>query len=206
MYDVAFIDDLASASPTPGGGGAAAYVGALAAACASMVGELTVGHPKYADAEAEVQGSLVRLAALRAKLLQLVEDDAEAFMPLSRAWAMPKGTPEQMAVRNQAMQAALIPACVIPLETMQACMEVLSECEIMAASGSRLAISDAGACAAIANGAIVAASMNVWANVSSIEDSSIAESFRSKTLGLLSDGQAASSAIIESVRGSLGAS
>lgn len=205
MLDTTFIDELASAAPAPGGGGASAYAGAVAAACASMVGELTVGHPKYADVEPEVLGSLGRLQVLRAKLLELVDADAEAFMPLSRAWAMPKGTPEELAARESAMQSALVPACEVPLETMQACMDVLCECEIMANKGSRLAVSDAGACAAIANGAMVAASMNVWTNVRSLADAALAESFRSKTLRLMDEGAAKSSAIIELVRSSLGA-
>lgn len=206
MYDAAFVEALASASPTPGGGGASAYAGAVAAACASMVGELTIGHPKYADVEAEVTGSLGRLGVLRSKLLSLIDGDAEAFLPLSRAWAMPKGTPEEANAKERAMQDALLPACEVPLDIMQTCMDVLCECEIMAESGSRLAVSDAGACAAIANGAIVAASMNVWANVKSISDEALAESFRIKTLQLLDDGARRSSAIIESVKDSLGAS
>ena len=89
MVDTRFIDELASAAPTPGGGGAAAYCGALAAALASMVGNLTVGKKRYAEVEEDVRASLGRLDDLRVRLVGLVEEDARAFEPLARAYRMP---------------------------------------------------------------------------------------------------------------------
>lgn len=80
--DTTFIDELASAAPTPGGGGAASYVGAVASALASMVGNLTVGKKTYAAVEDDVRATLERLALLRNKLLALIESDAQAFEPL----------------------------------------------------------------------------------------------------------------------------
>ena len=77
--DTTFIDELASAAPTPGGGGAASYVGAVASALASMVGNLTVGKKTYAAVEDDVRATLERLALLRNKLLALIESDAQAF-------------------------------------------------------------------------------------------------------------------------------
>ena len=95
MYDTSFIDELASAAPTPGGGGASAYAGALAAALAAMVGNLTVGKKSYADVEDEVRSSLVRLDALRARLVAYVDEDARAFEPLAACYRMPKETSEE---------------------------------------------------------------------------------------------------------------
>lgn len=203
MYDSAFIEELASSAPVPGGGGASAHAGAVAAALASMVGELTIGKPKYADVEAEILGSLGRLSVLRSRLLSLVDEDADAFEPLAAAYGMPKSTPEEVAAKERAMQAALIPACEVPLDIMGACLDVLCECELMAECGSRLAVSDAGACAAIAKGALVAASMNVWVNVKSISDDGIAEGFRTRADSLLEEGCAKADGIVRNVLGDL---
>ena len=83
MINTEFLDALASKAPTPGGGGASAYAGALAAALANMVGNLTVGKKKYAEYEPQVIAAMERLEALRAKLQQLIDDDAAAFGPLA---------------------------------------------------------------------------------------------------------------------------
>ncbi len=165
MVNRAFIDALASKDPTPGGGGASAYCGALASALSSMVGNLTVGKKKYAAVEAVVIVSLEKLAALRERLLELIDEDAEAFAPLARAYGLPKATPEEQAAKNAALQEALVDACEVPLEIMRACAEVIEITEFMAAEGSRLAVSDAGVAAAFAKAALVGASFNVYINV-----------------------------------------
>lgn len=205
MVDTTFIDELASSAPTPGGGGASAYAGAIASALASMVGELTVGKPKYADVEAEVVGALGRLNVLRSRLISLVDEDAEAFFPLSQAYGMPKATEAEQDEKERAMQAALIPAIEVPLDIMQACFDVVCECEFLAESGSRLAVSDAGACAAIARGAIVAASMNVWVNLKSLADASRASAYRERAAQLLDSGCSKADAVVDAVKLELGA-
>ena len=116
MVDSTFIDELASAAPTPGGGGASAYVGAVASALASMVGNLTAGKKTYVAVEAEVQDALRDLEGVRGKLLALIESDAAAFEPLAASYRMPKATPEEAAAKQAALQAALGPACDVPLE------------------------------------------------------------------------------------------
>ena len=133
-----FIDQLASAAPTPGGGGASACVGALASALASMVGNLTVGKKTYAAVEDDVRASLDRLAALRARLLALVDEDARAFEPLAAAYRLPKATPEEQAAKNAALQQALVGACDVPLAIMRAVAEVVDETAYLAESGSCL--------------------------------------------------------------------
>ncbi|MEG2864446.1 MAG: cyclodeaminase/cyclohydrolase family protein, partial [Eggerthellaceae bacterium] len=85
MINREFIDALASKSSTPGGGGASAYCGALASALASMVGNLTVGKKKYAEVEGEVYVTLERLADVRDRLLEQMDEDARAFAPLAAA-------------------------------------------------------------------------------------------------------------------------
>lgn len=181
MYDTSFIDELASAAPTPGGGGASAYAGALAAALASMVGNLTVGKKTYADVEDDVRASLDRLAALRARLLALVDEDARAFEPLAAAYRLPKATPEEQAAKNAALQQALVGACDVPLAIMRAVAEVVDETEYLAHHGSRMARSDAGVAAAFARAASDGASLNVYINVASMDDADLAARYREET-------------------------
>ena len=200
-----FIEAVSTSSPTPGGGGASAYAGALASALASMVGELTVGKPRYADVEDKVEGSLQRLSALREELLGLVDDDAVAFRSLAAAYRLPTGNDEQLQKKHQAMQQALRPATEVPVRIMRACEEVLDECLIMATCGSRMALSDAGACAAIARGALVAASMNVWINIKDIEDRYVADDFKTRAVCCLEIGLALADDIVSDVMEELGA-
>lgn len=185
--DTAFIDELASAAPTPGGGGAAAYVGALASALASMVGNLTAGKKTYAAVEDQVQDSLRHLEDLRAKLLALIESDARAFEPLAAAYRMPKTTPEETAVKRAALQEALGPACDVPLAIMGACSQVIEQAGFLARNGSKLAVSDAGAAAVLARAALVAASMNVYINAASMDDEDRASVYRGKADALIAD-------------------
>ena len=176
-----FIDQLASAAPTPGGGGASACVGALASALALMVGNLTVGKKTYADVEDDVRASLDRLAALRARLLALVDEDARAFEPLAAAYRLPKATPEEQAAKNAALQQALVGACDVPLAIMRAVAEVVDETEYLAHHGSRMARSDAGVAAAFARAASDGASLNVYINVASMDDADLAARYREET-------------------------
>lgn len=178
MVNRDFIDALASKSPTPGGGGASAYCGALASALASMVGNLTLGKKKYADIEADVVVTQEKLAAVRERLLELVEEDAEAFEPLARAYGMPKGTPEEQEAKNAALQQALVGACEVPLEIMRTCKEVIELSEFYMLHGSRLALSDVGVAAVFAKAALQGAALNVFINVSSMDDVERAAAYR----------------------------
>ncbi len=186
--DTAFIDELATSAPTPGGGGASAYCGALATALASMVGNLTVGKKTYADVEPQVQASLERLAALRARLLELVDADAQAFAPLAAAYRMPKETEQEKAAKEAALQRALVGATEVPLQIMDECMTALEETNFMARNGSRMARSDAGVAAVFAKAALQGASLNVRINLGSIADEAAAADYRAKMDQLLDEG------------------
>ena len=174
--DTTFIDELASAAPTPGGGGAASYVGAVASALASMVGNLTVGKKTYAAVEDDVRATLERLALLRNKLLALIESDAQAFEPLAASYRMPKATPEEAAAKQAALQLALGP-----------CAEVIDHADFLARNGSKLAVSDAGAAAVLARAAVVAASMNVYINAASMDDEARADRYRAEADRLIAE-------------------
>ncbi len=190
MIDTEFIEALASKAPTPGGGGASAYVGALASALASMVGNLTVGKKKYADVEERVQAELLALEATRLRLLELIDADAEAFAPLAAAYGMPRGTEEEAAAQAAALQAALVDACEVPLEIMRQCVQVVESCVFLAKHGSVLAVSDAGAGAVLAKAALLAASLNVRINIGSMADGARAAAYRDEMEDLIAAGSA----------------
>ncbi len=194
--DTSFIDELASAEPTPGGGGASAYVGALAAALASMVGNLTVGKKTYAAVEDEVRASLQELEELRRNLLALIEADAQAFEPLAEAYRLPKATLEQQAAKNAALQRALGPACEVPLAIMRTCAKVVNQADFLAHNGSKLAVSDAGASAVLARAALVAASMNVYINAASMDDQARADNYRAQADALIAEVSTQSDAVL----------
>lgn len=178
--DQTFISELATKAPTPGGGGASAYCGALASALASMVGNLTVGKKKYASVETEVEQALEELASLREGLIALIDADAQAFEPLAASWKMPASTPREQEIKRRATQAALVDACAIPLEIMGACAKVIVLCEFMAHNGSAMALSDAGVAALFAQAALEGASLNIIINAQSLEDEAISTDFMTK--------------------------
>ncbi|MDO4503121.1 MAG: cyclodeaminase/cyclohydrolase family protein [Coriobacteriia bacterium] len=180
MIDTTFLDELASKAPTPGGGGAAAYAGALGAALAIMVGNLTVGKKKYADVEPQIRMAMDDLEAIRGELTKLIDRDAEAFAPLAACYGMPRSTDEELAAREAAMQEALVGACEVPLEIMRASLEVLEECDFLAKNGSRLALSDVGCAVAMAHAAVHAASLNVIINIKSITDAARAAEYQQR--------------------------
>lgn len=182
-----FLNELASKAPTPGGGGASAYCGALASALSSMVGNLTVGKKTYAAVEDQVKSSLEELEGLRARLVDLVDKDAQAFFPLSQAYGLPKSTPEEIAHKDEVMQAALIGAIEVPLEIMEACAQVIAASEFLAYNGSRLALSDVGVAAVFAKAALKGASLNVYVNAASLKDRERAQTYIQKAEALIEE-------------------
>jgi formiminotetrahydrofolate cyclodeaminase len=165
-----FLDALASKSPAPGGGGGAAMAGALAAALASMVCNLTLGKEKYAAVQDDVQSMLKKTEALRHQLTSLVEADEEAYTVLSAAYRLPKDTDEQKKARTAAIQKALINATATPMEIAKACVEVLALCGPIAQKGNVSAVSDAGVGALLAEAALRSAALNVQINLAAIKD------------------------------------
>ncbi len=139
-----YLADLSSKKAVPGGGGAAAVAGAVGASLVSMVGELTVGKKKYADVEESVRDLIKRAVCLRDRFLALSDADAEAFLPLSVAYSMPRDSDEQKAARKEVMQKALAAAAGVPLRMMQCCAETVELLEEMLNKGSVLAVSDVG--------------------------------------------------------------
>lgn len=182
-----FVEVLASKSPVPGGGGASALVGAIGTALGNMVGSLTVGKKKYADVEADIIDLQKKADALQKDLLDLVEKDAEVFEPLSKAYGLPKDTPEQQAEKDKVMEKCLVDACSVPLEIMEKCCEALDIMAQFAAKGSKLALSDAGVGAVFCKAALQGASLNVFINTSSMKDLTYAEETENKANAMLEE-------------------
>ncbi len=176
-----FLAELASSAPTPGGGGAAALCGALGIALGNMVGSLTLGKKKYADVQEDITALNSRAEALRADFAALIDADAEAFAPLSRAYSIPKDAPG----RDEIMESALLRAAEPPLEIMRKCAEALDVIADYAAKGSALAISDAGCAAALCGAALQAAALNVRINTKSMKNRVAAEEIDAETDELL---------------------
>ena len=170
-----FLEELSSSAPVPGGGGASAAAGAYAAALGLMVGNLTTGKKKYADVEEEICESMKKLEQLRDKLTRLVDEDAKAFEPLSKAYGMPKETEEQKKLKEQVMETALREACRVPLEIMEVSIEVMELLQGLEEKGSRLAVSDAGVGILFAKTSLEGASLNVFINTRLMKDRQYAE-------------------------------
>ncbi|MBL7004599.1 MAG: cyclodeaminase/cyclohydrolase family protein [Gammaproteobacteria bacterium] len=166
----AFIDGLASKAPTPGGGSAAAVMGAQAAALISMVCNLTIGKPKYTEVEAEMQALLEKSEALREALTGMIKADVDVFERLMATYGLPKDSDEQMAVRSEAIQTVLKEATVVPLMCARACAETIALSRIAADKGNLNVISDAGVAVMAGYGALKSAALNVYINAGSLKD------------------------------------
>ena len=179
----AFTEELASPAPVPGGGGASALAGAIGISLGDMVGELTTGKKKYADVEEEIRSLMERAQALRVKLLDFVDGDAEAFAPLAKAYSIPKDDP----CRDAVMESALQTACGVPMDILRTCAQALDIIGEFAAKGSRLAISDAGCGAVLCKAAMQAASLNIYINTKSMKDRARAQSLEAEADALLEE-------------------
>lgn len=179
---LSFTDELASSSPVPGGGGASALVGAVACALASMVGNLTTGKKKYAEYEADIQRIMADAEKLRSELLQLIDEDAKCFEPLSKAYGIPKDDPN----RDEIMEKALINACSAPLTIMKSVAKVIDLHAELEQKGSRLMLSDVAVGILCCKTALMGASMNVYINLRLMKDKIYATKLRSEVEGLLS--------------------
>jgi glutamate formiminotransferase/formiminotetrahydrofolate cyclodeaminase len=167
-----FIDELAAPTPTPGGGSAAAYAGAMGAGLIAMVAGLTIGKKKYAEVEAEMQAIRVVAENLRVELTQAVDDDAASFEVLMATFKLPKETEEQKDARNKAIINATLNAAHIPLHVAEDVVKVMELALKCAQHANVNAISDAMSGFAMSRAALTAAAYNVRININSLEDRS----------------------------------
>ncbi|MGA8169342.1 MAG: methenyltetrahydrofolate cyclohydrolase [Methylocystis sp.] len=170
-----FLDELASEQPTPGGGGAAAIMGAVGAALVSMVANLTIGKKNYEAFDAELKAANAAAEKVRAELTAAIDEDVVAFNAVMGAYGLPRGTDEEKAARAAAIQSALKQATDAPLRAVKACHEVIRLSAVVAEKGNLNVISDAGVAVLAANAGLRSAALNVYINAKSIKDREFAE-------------------------------
>lgn len=172
-----FTDELCSNAPVPGGGGASALMGAVSAALCSMVGELTTGKKKYAEYQIDIERILGDAKSLNNEMLDLMQKDADAFEPLSKAYGIPKDEPG----REETLEAALVVAAQAPFDIVIKCREVAALVDELVVKGSRLAISDVGVAAAACRAAATGAAMNVYINTKLMKNREYADKLNNDT-------------------------
>ncbi len=170
-----YLDELASSAPTPGGGSAAALMGAQAAALTSMVCNLTIGKPKYAAVETDMQALLQKSEALRATLTAMIKADVEVFNQLMAAYGLAKATEQEKINRSQQIQNILKEATQVPLDCAKACAMAIEQSKEAAAKGNLNVISDAGVAVMSAYAGLKSAALNVYINTASLKDRDFAE-------------------------------
>lgn len=175
-----FLNELSQKTPVPGGGGASALVGAIGIALGSMVGSLTVGKKKYKEVEADIILLMDKAELIRNELVRLIDEDARAFEPLSKAYGLPKDTKEEIEYRDRVMEDGLKCASETPLCIMEKCCEAIDLIEEFAKKGSSLAISDAGVAALCAKSALLGAAFNVYINTGLMKDRECADKYNAE--------------------------
>ena len=176
-----FNELLASSSPTPGGGGVSALVAGLGAGLGVMVGCLTAGKKKYAEHEAEISEITAEARRIQQRLLELIDEDAGCFEPLSKAYSMPKNAPG----REERMESCLLLAASAPMEIAEASCRAVELMERFSGIGSSLAVSDAGCGAVLCASALKAAALNVYANTRLMKNREKAEEMNGKVREML---------------------
>jgi len=184
-----YTDALASGGPTPGGGSAAALVGALGAALNSMVANFTVGREKFAAVDAQVRELLAESERLRADLERLTQADTEAYSRVSAVGKMPRDTEDQKAARQEAMQEALKAAAQVPMEAVRACHRVLKIAAELLDSGNPNLVTDVGVAARFGLAAMECATLNAEINLIHIRDKAYVDACFDSMKPLLQEGE-----------------
>ena len=196
----AFLAELGSRAATPGGGGAAAVLGAVGAALSGMVAHLTIGKKKYAAVQAEMESLLARADALRDMLTEAIDADADAFDSLMRAYAMPRQSEQDAAARDAAVQHALGSAIAAPLGCARLCREAIDLAVQASEKGNSSVVSDGGVAVLAAHAGLRSSALNVLVNVKLLADRSRAAGYVAELDRMLEGAAALTETTYESVR------
>ena len=161
-----FTEALASTAPTPGGGGAAALMGALSASLGAMAARLSAGKHTDAERAQALEALAENCDKLRARFLEQIEADAAAFLPLSQAYRLPKNDP----MREETLLRASFGACSAAIEMLSLCARTADALTELRQCASRLMLSDVGCAAAACRAALLCAAMNVFVNTRSYSE------------------------------------
>jgi glutamate formiminotransferase / formiminotetrahydrofolate cyclodeaminase len=175
-----FADETASESPAPGGGSISAYMGALGAALAAMVANLSSHKAGWNDRWEEFSDHAVTAQAIKEDLLHLVDEDTRSFNRVMDAFGLPKSTDEEKAARTEAIQAATRFAAEVPFRTMERAFEAFDVIAAMAETGNPNSVTDAGVGALCARSAVMGAFLNVKINVADLKDRAFADELVSR--------------------------
>ncbi len=165
-----YLDELASAKSTPGGGSAAALSGAMGAALASMVARLTLGKEQYAEAQPEIEELLQHTEKLRERFQQLLQEDIDAYGRLSASFKMPRTTTAEVNARSKSIQERLVEAALVPLEMAECASVLVKCCRRIAEIGNANVLSDVAIGALLASSAGAGAACLVRANLRTMKD------------------------------------
>lgn len=194
-----FAYETSRESPAPGGGSVSAYIGALGASLAAMVANLSSHKAGWDDRCPEFSKWAEKAMELQTELLNLVDEDTEAFNKVMNAFSLPKVTDEDKRLRDEAIQEATLYAAQVPLETMRASLGVFEICRAMVETGNPNSVSDAGVGALAARCAVRGAGMNVKINVSSLKDKKVADGLISEVETILIEAEQAEKEIMNMV-------
>jgi glutamate formiminotransferase/formiminotetrahydrofolate cyclodeaminase len=198
-----FVDEVSRESPAPGGGSIAALAGSIAAALASMVANLSIGKGEFDAKYDELNDLAEKAQEIKDKLLDSVDDDAQAFNAVLEAMRLPKDTEEQKTTRQRAMEEGYKHATQVPLATARLCREALDLCLRAARAGNTAAISDAGVGALMAHAGLQGAIYNVRINLPSIKDQSFVMEIQKQLDELLHEAIEVSEAVRKDVEKAL---
>ncbi len=182
-----FAEETSRESPAPGGGTISAYMGALGAALAAMVANLSGHKAGWDDRWREFAGWADRGQMLMTELLHLVDEDTEAFNRIMAALGLPKKTDDDRKARAAALEDATLYAAQIPMQTMKAAMQVFEICRAMVTSGNPNSVSDAGVGALAARAAVLGAGLNVKINAAGLKDRATADALTAEATALMAE-------------------
>ena len=200
-----FLAALASDAPTPGGGTASAAAGALGASLLSMVLALTLSKEKFATVAEELRPIAAEADRARARLTELMNDDAASYDAMVVARKLPKDTDEEKAARFEAIQRTARHAAEVPMETARCAATILSRVPLVAEKGNPNAASDAGVAALLLAAAAEGALLNVGINLGSIQDAGFVQGMEKETANLSGEIERVRAQVIALVRKSFSA-
>ena len=182
-----FAEKLGSKEPVPGGGGVAALAGGLGVALATMVANYSIGKKAFLGIEEKHQEIIDESSALRVKLISLIDEDAENFEPLSKAYGLPSSTDEEKAKKEEVLQEALKIAADGPIKMVEYIYEAIKIHEELVDISTKIIISDVGCGVQILKAALYSAQINVIVNMNSIKDEEYVKNVTAKTNKMVSE-------------------
>lgn len=195
----ALLEKFSAATPTPGGGSAAALVGSVAASLVAMIAGLTIGKKAYQPVEHEMRRVLAEAIKLRDELIELADRDSAAFDAVMAAYKLPKETESERTERARAIQSALKQATEVPYQTALRCHYILELAELVVAEGNKSALSDGGTAAMLAEAAVQAALLNIVINLATLSDESSKHRYTRERERLAQHAQEKRAAIFETI-------